>query len=95
VAFDNGTFALRANSRARATGEVDGLVKILADPQCGKILGAHIVGPHAGDLIAELVLAMTVNAGVRDVIRTCHAHPALGEAIKEACLDVLGRAVHA
>lgn len=95
IAYDKGTFAFRANSRARATGEVDGMVKVLADPHCGKIFGAHIVGPHAGDLIAELVLAMTVNATVRDVIRTCHAHPALGEAIKEACLDVLDRAVHA
>jgi len=95
IAYDKGTFAFRANSRARATGEVDGMVKVLADPTSGQILGAHIVGPHGGDLIAELVLAMTTKASVRDVIRTCHAHPALGEAVREACLDVLDRAVHA
>ncbi|WP_424980361.1 dihydrolipoyl dehydrogenase [Leisingera sp. S232] len=89
-----GKFAFMANSRARSTGETDGAVKVLATPE-GKILGAHICGAHGGDLIAELVLAMTKGATVEQVARTCHAHPAMGEAVKEACLDALGRAIHA
>lgn len=90
-----GKFAFMANSRARSTGETDGMVKVLADTVTGQILGAHIVGAHGGDLIAELVLAMTQKATVEQVARTCHAHPAMGEAVKEACLDALGRAIHA
>ncbi len=89
-----GKFAFMANSRARSTGETDGAVKVLADPN-GEILGAHICGAHGGDLIAELVLAMTKGATVAEVASTCHAHPAMGEAVKEACLDALGRAIHA
>jgi dihydrolipoamide dehydrogenase len=94
VDYTVGKFAFMANSRARATGETDGAVKVLAGAD-GKILGAHICGACAGDLIAELTLAMTKDATVEDVARTCHAHPALGEAVKEACLDALGRAIHA
>ncbi|WP_372574563.1 dihydrolipoyl dehydrogenase [Ruegeria jejuensis] len=89
-----GKFAFMANSRARATGDTDGAVKILAGPD-GTLLGAHICGAHGGDLIAELVLAMTKGATVSEVAATCHAHPAMGEAVKEACLDALGRAIHA
>ncbi len=89
-----GKFAFMANSRARSTGETDGAVKVLAEPN-GKILGAHICGAHGGDLIAELVLAMTKGATVAEVASTCHAHPAMGEAVKEACLDAMGRAIHA
>ncbi len=89
-----GKFAFMANSRARSTGETDGAVKVLAEPN-GKILGAHICGAHGGDLIAELVLAMTKGATVAEVASTCHAHPAIGEAVKEACLDAMGRAIHA
>ncbi len=89
-----GKFAFMANSRARSTGETDGAVKVLADPN-GIILGAHICGAHGGDLIAELVLAMTKGATVGEVASTCHAHPAIGEAVKEACLDAMGRAIHA
>ncbi|MGC3939656.1 dihydrolipoyl dehydrogenase [Roseobacter sp. EG26] len=92
--YSVGKFALMANSRARASGQTDGAVKVLCDPD-GNILGAHICSAHAGDLIAELVLAMANGATVGEVARTCHAHPALGEAVKEACLDALGRAVHA
>lgn len=92
--YITGKFAFMANSRARSTGETDGAVKVLATPD-GKILGAHICGAHGGDLIAELVLAMAKDATVEDVARTCHAHPAMGEAVKEACLDALGRAIHA
>ncbi len=89
-----GKFAFMANSRARSTGETDGAVKVLVEPN-GKILGAHICGAHGGDLIAELVLAMTKGATVAEVASTCHAHPAMGEAVKEACLDAMGRAIHA
>ena len=92
--YISGKFTFMANSRARSTGETDGAVKVLATP-AGQILGAHICGTHGGDLIAELVLAMTKGATVEEVARTCHAHPAMGEAVKEACLDALGRAIHA
>ncbi|SHE75649.1 dihydrolipoamide dehydrogenase [Ruegeria intermedia] len=94
VEYVVGKFAFMANSRARSTGETDGAVKVLADPD-GNILGAHICGAHAGDLIAELVLAMSTGATVAHVAATCHAHPAMGEAVKEACLDAMGRAIHA
>ena len=92
--YISGKFTFMANSRARASGETDGACKIVATPE-GKLLGAHICGAHAGDLIAELVLALNTGASVEDVARTCHAHPALGEAVKEACLDTLNRAIHA
>lgn len=94
VEYTVGKFAFMANSRARSTGETDGAVKVLAGPD-GAILGAHICGAHGGDLIAELVLAMTKGATVAEVAATCHAHPAMGEAVKEACLDAMGRAIHA
>ncbi|WP_305987880.1 dihydrolipoyl dehydrogenase [Roseibium sp. MMSF_3544] len=92
--YITGKFNFMANSRARSSGETDGAVKVLVAPD-GTILGAHICGAHGGDLIAELVLAMTKGVSVEEVARTCHAHPALGEAVKEACLDALGRAIHA
>ncbi len=94
VDYKVGKFAFMANSRARSSGETDGAVKVLIGPD-GSFLGAHICGAHGGDLIAELVLAMTKGATVEEVARTCHAHPAMGEAVKEACLDALGRAIHA
>jgi len=94
VAYKAGKFPFTANGRARAMNEVDGFVKVLACAKTDQILGAHIVGPNAGDLIAELVLAMEFSAASEDVARTCHAHPALGEAVKEACLAVEGRALH-
>jgi dihydrolipoamide dehydrogenase len=72
----------------------DGFVKILADQATDRILGAHIVGPEAGDLIAELVVGMEFAAAAEDIARTCHAHPTLNEAIKEAALAVDGRAIH-
>ena len=92
--YISGNFTFMANSRARASGETDGAVKVLADP-AGKLLGAHICGAHAGDLIAELVLAMAKGATVAEVAAACHAHPSLAEAVKEACLDAMGRAIHA
>jgi dihydrolipoamide dehydrogenase len=92
--YITGKFTFMANSRARASGETDGAVKVLATPE-GKLLGAHICGAHAGDLISELVLAMTKGATITEVAATCHAHPSMAEAVKEACLDALGRALHA
>jgi dihydrolipoamide dehydrogenase len=94
IEYTAGKFTFMANSRARSTGETDGAVKVLADAD-GKILGAHICGAHGGDLIAELVLAMTKGATVAEVAQSCHAHPSLAEAVKEACLDAMGRAIHA
>jgi dihydrolipoamide dehydrogenase len=94
VAYKAGKFPFTANGRARAMNESEGFVKILADAASDRILGAHIVGPSAGDLIAEIVLAMEFGAAAEDVARTCHAHPALAEAVKEAALAVAGRPLH-
>jgi dihydrolipoamide dehydrogenase len=89
-----GSFPFMANGRARAMGERDGLVRIVADAKTDRIIGAHIVGPRASDLIAELVLAMELRASAEDVARTVHAHPTLPEAVKEAALAVGRRAIH-
>ncbi len=94
VEYKVGKFPFTANGRARSMNETDGFVKILADARTDRILGAHVIGPAAGDLIAELVLAMEFGAAAEDVARTCHAHPALGEAVKEAALAVDGRPIH-
>jgi dihydrolipoamide dehydrogenase len=72
----------------------DGFVKILSDAATDKVLGVHIVGPDAGHLIAEVVLAMEFGASAEDIARTCHAHPTLSEAVKEAALAADGRAIH-
>jgi len=89
-----GKFPFSANSRARANAETDGLVKILADAKTDKVLGVHIMGALAGDLLAEAVLAMEFGASAEDIARTCHAHPSMGEAVKEAALAVDGRPIH-
>ena len=94
IAYKAGKFPFTANGRARSMNEVDGFVKILADAATDKILGAHIIGPNAGDLVAELVLAMEFGAAAEDIARTSHAHPGLGEAVKEAALAVDGRPLH-
>jgi dihydrolipoamide dehydrogenase len=94
VAYNVGKFPFMANSRARANGETDGFVKILADATTDAVLGVHIIGPDAGTLIAELALAMEFGASAEDIARTCHAHPTLNEAVKEAALAVDGRALH-
>ena len=94
VAYKVGKFPFTANGRARAMGDTDGFVKILADKTTDRILGAHIIGPDAGTLIAELATAMEFGASAEDVARTCHAHPSLNEAVKEAALAVEGRALH-
>ena len=89
-----GKFPFTANGRARAMGDMDGFVKILADDKSDRVLGAHILGPDAGTLIAEIAIAMEFGASAEDVARTCHAHPSLNEAVKEAALAVAGRALH-
>ncbi len=94
VAYKVGKFPFTANGRARAMGATDGFVKILADKTTDQILGAHIIGPDAGTLIAEIATAMEFGASSEDVGRTCHAHPSLNEAVKEAALAVEGRALH-
>ena len=89
-----GKFPFLANSRAKVNNETDGFVKILADSKTDKILGVHIIGPHCGDMIAEMALAMEFGASAEDVARTCHAHPTHTEAIKEAALAVDKRPIH-
>jgi dihydrolipoamide dehydrogenase len=93
-AYKVGKFPFMANGRARAMGEMDGFVKILADKDTDRVLGAHIIGPDAGTLIAEIAIAMEFGASAEDVARTCHAHPSLNEAVKEAALAVDGRPIH-
>ncbi len=94
VDYNVGKFPFTANSRARATGDTDGVVKILADKRTDKVLGVHILGPLAGDILAEAVLAMEFGATAEDIARTCHSHPGMGEAVKEAALAVHGRPIH-
>ena len=94
IAYKTGKFPFMANGRARAMAMTDGFVKILADQATDRVLGAHIVGPNAGDLIAELVVGMEFAAAAEDIARSSHAHPTLNEAVKEAALAVDGRAIH-
>jgi dihydrolipoamide dehydrogenase len=89
-----GKFPFLANSRAKVNNETDGFVKILADSKTDKVLGVHIIGPHSGDMIAEMALAMEFGASAEDIARTCHAHPTHTEAIKEAALAVDKRPIH-
>src|SRR5271165_2758276 len=94
VAYTVGKFPFTANGRARAMGDTDGFVKILADKATDRLLGAHVLGPDAGTLIAELTTAIEFGASAEDVGRICHAHPTLSEAVKEAALAAEGRALH-
>ncbi len=94
TAYNVGKFPFTANGRARAMGMTDGFVKILADKKTDRLLGAHIIGPDAGALIAEIVTAIEFGASAEDVARICHAHPTLSEAVKEAALAVEGRPIH-
>ncbi len=93
-AYKVGKFPFTANSRARANADTDGMVKILADAETDRVLGVHILGPMAGDLLAEAVIAMEFGASSEDIARTCHAHPGMGEAVKEAALAVHKRPIH-
>ena len=95
VAHKKGTFFFRGIGRSRALGQIDGRVKILADASTDRILGVHIIGPRAGDLIAEAVAAIEFGASAEDIARISHAHPTLAEAVKEAALAVDGRPIHA
>ena len=94
VAYNVGKFPFTANGRARANGDTDGFAKILADAKTDRVLGCHIVGPAAGDLIMEVAVAMEFGASSEDIARTCHAHPQLGETVKEAALAADKRALH-
>ena len=94
ITYKVGKFPFLANSRAKVNNETDGFVKILADSKTDKVLGVHIIGPHCGDMIAEMALAMEFGASSEDIARTCHAHPTHTEAIKEAALAVDKRPIH-
>ncbi len=94
VKYKVGKFPFTANGRARAMNNTDGFVKIIADEATDRVLGVHIIGPEAGTLIAECVIAMEFGASSEDIARTCHAHPTLEEAVKEAALAVDGRPIH-
>jgi len=89
-----GTFPFMANSRAKTVLDTDGMVKVITEAETDKILGVHIIGPNAGELLAEAVLAMEYGASSEDVARTCHAHPTMSEAIKEAMLAAHFKAIH-
>lgn len=92
--YNKGVFQFRANGRAKALGSIDGRVKVLADKATDRLLGIHIIGPRAGDLIAECALAMEFGACAEDIARTCHTHPTLSEVVWEAALGVDGRTIH-
>ena len=92
--YRKGIFPFRANARARTLGQVEGLVKLLADARTDRILGVHVLGPQAGDLINEAATAISFGASSEDLARTCHAHPTLGEVLREAALAATGRAIH-
>ena len=94
IKYKIGKFSFMANSRAKAIDDFEGFVKILADEKTDKVLGAHLIGPHAGELIAEIGIAMEFGASSEDIARTCHAHPTFSEAVKEAALSVDKRAIH-
>ncbi|RVU46715.1 dihydrolipoyl dehydrogenase [Lujinxingia sediminis] len=94
IKFKAGKFPFKANGRARALNDTEGFVKILADAETDRILGAHIIGPRAGDLIAELAVAVEFGSSAEDIARSTHAHPTLAEVIKEAALDVDGRTLN-
>ena len=94
VEYNAGTFPFSANSRARAVSQSDGFVKILSDKTTDRMLGAHIIGPNAGEMIAEAVIALEYKASSEDMARTCHAHPTMSEAFKEACMATYDKPIH-
>jgi dihydrolipoamide dehydrogenase len=94
VDYRRGTFPFKANARARTLGHTEGFVKVLADAATDRVLGVHIIGPRAGELIAEATAAIEFGASSEDIARTCHAHPTLPEALKEAALAVSRRTIH-
>ncbi len=94
IPYRAGRFTFAANGRAQAAGHPEGFVKVLADEETDRVLGVHILGSHAGELIAEAAVAMDFGASSEDIARCCHAHPTLAEAVKEASLAVGRRAIH-
>jgi len=94
IAYNVGKFPFTANGRAKVNHQAEGFVKILADAKTDRVLGVHILGPDAGNMIAEAAVAMEFGASAEDIARTCHAHPTLSEAVKEAALAAGGRAIH-
>lgn len=94
IDFNSGSFPFAANGRAKASGHTAGMVKVIADAKSDRILGVHIVGPHASELIAQAVIAMEFGASSEDLALTVFAHPSLSEVVHEAALDVLGNAIH-
>jgi len=94
VKYKIGTFPFSANSRAKTNLDTEGMVKVIVDAETDRILGAHIMGPNAGEMIAEGTLAIEYGASSEDVARTSHAHPTLTEAFKEACMAAHGKAIH-
>ena len=94
IDYKVGKFPFTANARARSNGDTEGLVKMLADAKTDRLLGCHIIGPDAGTMIAEIALAIEFGASSEDIARTCHAHPTLNEAVKEAALAVAGRTLN-
>ncbi len=94
VVYRSGKFPFTANGRAKVNRSTDGFVKVLADAATDRILGVHIIGPHAGEIIAEAAVIMEFGGSAEDLARTCHAHPTLSEAVKEAALSVAKRAIH-
>lgn len=93
--MQTGKFPFAANSRAKTVDDAEGLVKFVADAETDKILGAHIMGPSAGELIQECVMGMEYGASCEDIARTCHGHPTFSEAVKEAALATCSQAIHA
>ena len=94
IKYKVGKFPFLANSRAKVNNETEGFVKMIAEEKTDKVLGVHIIGQHAGTMIAEVALAMEFGASSEDIARTCHAHPTHTEAIKEAALAVDKRPIH-
>ncbi|KAL1900397.1 dihydrolipoamide dehydrogenase precursor [Ceratocystis pirilliformis] len=94
IPYNVGTFPFSANSRAKTNQDSDGMVKMLADPETDRLLGVHIIGPNAGEMIAEGALALEYGASTEDIARTCHAHPTLAEAFKEAAMATHSQAIH-
>jgi dihydrolipoamide dehydrogenase len=94
IAYTSGKFPFTANGRAKVNKTTDGFVKVLADAETDRVLGVHIIGPHAGEMIAEAAVLMEFGGSAEDLARTCHAHPTLTEAVKEAALAAVKRAIH-
>mmetsp|Transcript_28347 Transcript_28347/g.25156 ORF Transcript_28347/g.25156 Transcript_28347/m.25156 type:complete len:292 (+) Transcript_28347:632-1507(+) len=94
VQYTKGSFPMVANSRAKANDDTEGIIKILSDKKTDRILGIHIIGPNAGEMIAEGTLGVEYGASAEDIGRTCHAHPTLAEAFKEACMSAYDKPIH-